>query len=450
MELPMKKPITCAIVAVVIAILFLTLAPCFAHVWYITPDGLGDAPSVQAGIDSAAVGDTVLLADGTYTGAGNRNIGYRGKSLTVVSESGDPTLCTIDCEYLARGFIFDPGDGPGTVLEGIMINRGRCIEAVPPADSGGGGIWCDQASPTIRSVIFSNCDTEMFGGGMACFGGSAPVLTDVVFTGNIAAEGGGMYCEDSSPVLTDVTFFDNYAGLPGRGGGMFCKGGSPLLTRVQFLENMGDFGVGGFGLAEDCGAELRNVSFTDNTGLNKSGAMYCLDSSPLIVGCTFSGNWGSFVGGLQLLGDSAPTIRGCTFFGNTGDDGGGIGCYGANSPVLERTIIAGSPQGEGIFCYISSICAVTLSCCDIQGNAGGDWTDCIADQLGTNGNFSADPLFCDAGNGDFSLQACSPCLPGQHTEGFDCDGVVGAFGAGCACGTRTEPTTWGAIKSLFR
>ena len=31
--------------------------------------------------------------------------------------------------------------------------------------------------------------------------------------------------------------------------------------------------------------------------------------------------------------------------------------------------------------------------CDVYGNEGGDWTDCIADQLGQDGNISADPLF---------------------------------------------------------
>ena len=61
-----------------------------------------------------------------------------------------------------------------------------------------------------------------------------------------------------------------------------------------------------------------------------------------------------------------------------------------------------------------------FSCCDVHGNAGGDWVGCIADQDGINGNFSADPLCCNDEGGDFTLRSDSPCLPGRHPDGEDC------------------------------
>ena len=195
--------------------------------WYVTPDGSGDAPTIQAGIDSAEAGDTILLANGTYTGAGNRNIRYRGKSVSVRSGGGSPDLCTIDCLYAGRGFIFDPGDGPEAFLEGLTITRGIAFEPYPPADSGGGGIWCDAASPMIRNVRIIDCEAGSYGGGMWCSGGAAPVLDSLVFAGNVAAAGAGMFSRDSYPVLTNVSFLDNYAGVNGTGGGMYCEGGGP-------------------------------------------------------------------------------------------------------------------------------------------------------------------------------------------------------------------------------
>ena len=69
-----------------------------ARTWYITPDGTGDAPTIQAGIDSAIAGDEVVLADGVYTGDGNRDLDYNTKAITVRSASGDPSACILDCQ----------------------------------------------------------------------------------------------------------------------------------------------------------------------------------------------------------------------------------------------------------------------------------------------------------------------------------------------------------------
>jgi len=114
-------------------------------------------------------------------------------------------------------------------------------------------------------------------------------------------------------------------------------------------------------------------------------------------------------------------------------------------------VIANSLGGGAIASEIDFfLFGPTLMCCDLYGNVGGDWTGYIADQLGLDGNFSADPLFCDTASGDLTLEECSPCLPGSHPDGYSCGGVIGAFGAGCECSSGTEPTSWGAIKALYR
>ena len=79
------------------------------------PYGTGDAPTIQAAIDSAAAsGDIIELADGVYAGPGNRDLSAYEKWFVVRSQSGDPSACIIDLEgdptEPHRGFTFS-GDG---------------------------------------------------------------------------------------------------------------------------------------------------------------------------------------------------------------------------------------------------------------------------------------------------------------------------------------------------
>ena len=53
-------------------------------------------PTIQAAINDSNDRDIIIVADGTYTGDGNRHIDFKGKSITLQSENG-PENCTIDC-----------------------------------------------------------------------------------------------------------------------------------------------------------------------------------------------------------------------------------------------------------------------------------------------------------------------------------------------------------------
>jgi hypothetical protein len=86
----------------------------------------------------------------------------------------------------------------------------------------------------------------------------------------------------------------------------------------------------------------------------------------------------------------------------------------------------------------------------LYGNTGGDYVGYLVGQNGIRGNISQDPKFCDISGVDFHVEDCSPCLPGNHPDGYDCGGTIGLYDSGCECGTATSPVTWGAVKGLYR
>jgi hypothetical protein len=346
--------------------------------WYILPDGSGDAPTIQAGIDSAAVGDTVLLANGTFTGTGNRDIDYLGKSITVRSESNDPDSCIVDCEGLARGFYCPEGDAD-TRLEGITITRGNAAATTLPLVNVGGALFLDGSTdgPVVTNCVF--LDNEAGGHGGAVHGGYS-----------------------GTPRFVDCQFIENTAGS--WGGGFICGWGmgkvcSPTFINCMFLRN-------------SCGGSGGGLS----GGKSDEG-------TAVFLGCVFAGNVATQGGGL-ISEFHELTVTNCTFSDNSASAGGGIFVRNT-APTIENTIVTFSGNGGALQCAGDSI--PTLISCDIYDNVGGDWVGCLAGQESSNNNFSANPFFCDPSSDDFSLSEYSPCLPAYSPGSV----LVGACEQGC-------------------
>ena len=113
----------------------------------------------------------------------------------------------------------------------------------------GGGILCLSSSPTIRdNRIEENSGT--WGGGIACFAGSAPLVVGNDIVGNstlyspyFAKLGGGVFCELSSPVLERnvIAFNESHE----YGGGIACNiNSSPILRNNTLARNTAPTGDG--------------------------------------------------------------------------------------------------------------------------------------------------------------------------------------------------------------
>ena len=175
-----------------------------------------DYPTIQSAIDAAVNGDIVIVADGIYTGDGNRDITFDGKAITVRSEYRAEG-CIIDCGGSEiepyRGFVFEDSEGRDSVLQGFTIVNGY-------ADTHGGGINCYNGDPVIRGCIVIGNFAVSDGGGIACRYLSTPLIEDCIVAENYAGDdGGGIKCYYNSDVeITHCTIAGNEA--MGTGGGI--------------------------------------------------------------------------------------------------------------------------------------------------------------------------------------------------------------------------------------
>ncbi|MDM7916012.1 MAG: right-handed parallel beta-helix repeat-containing protein [Candidatus Eisenbacteria bacterium] len=373
-------------------LMFLPL-PLLAETYTVAPDGSGDFPTIQAAIGGPIPeGSVIELLPGVFTGQGNRDVTFYGRRLVVRSRALDPNTCIVDCEGEGYGFSFVGGEEPTTVLEGITIRNGVGGRA--------GGAYAINSSPTIRGCVFE--------------GNVCPV----------GLGGGAIYLDGSSSLIESCKFAKNEL-RTFVGAGAVCVGsGAATIRNCMFVDNVAD---------------------VSNPPVINGPALHCQFASIVVEDCTFYGNHADPGTGAVWIGRTSAVFHRCTFAGNAGFACGAIGAYEADL-VLDNCVIAMNRSSAGPVTYCDSGSDFDLSCCDVFGNEGGDWVDCLAGQEGENGNLCLDPIFCDLSLGDLTLRSDSPCGPDFNT---DC-GLIGAWPLGCIAPTAIAPTSWGRLKATFR
>ena len=278
----------------------------------VAPDGSYDFDTVQGAIDARADGGLICVTPGFYL----EDIDFKGFDLqlrasgeaeetfllgtgsgpVVVIESGEPDTVLLDGFGIAGG------------TERVLPTETRTVKQrfgeevdIEVNISGGGGVFVDGVSPTLRNLV---------------------IVDNHAFQEDGEVRGAGLYLLDSSAKVEDVVLADNSArasadeiGTALVGGIVYAEGGSPKFSRLVMFQNY-------------CA-----VQYAEGDGPRVSGGRVALsgcafglvDSSTRIENLLAFANTAEAIGGrsdvgaavLHVGGDANPLVENATIAGNT-------------------------------------------------------------------------------------------------------------------------------------
>jgi len=431
----------------------------------------GDYNQIHDAVQACAVGDTVLVAAGTYNDCTHPTEGPGTTPACVIMKSGvtlrgaGPELTIIDAQGLGRGIFIEFVDN--CRVENLQVTNAfadlfgagiliRNVDATVEVNdvrvttcTDGGVICIDNSSPTLRRVTMDNNDAKQ-GGGLAIEENSSPQVIDCNVTDNQAPSGAGVFIRGNcSPTITDCVVSNNIITASNTyGGGISVQSSTATITGCEIRDNTADGFGGGVAFTDESAGLMEDCLIQNNDTINpngQGGGVFVSGSNPvlrhlLIAGNTASGHLGKG-GGVYIAFEPSPSLENCTIVGNAVGPlgvGGGVSVEWFATPSIDKCIISGSTNGEGMNCNNAT---PVVACTNIFGNAGGDVL-CGTDG---GGNFSADPQFCGNAGYEFNLATSSPCAPGNHPDGL-CEGaLIGAMTAGCGSSPVPVPGAGGLV-----
>ena len=333
-----------------------------------------DQPTIQAGINAASNGDTILVAPGKYL----ENINFMGKAITVVS-SGGPRATVIDGGNVNSVVTFSSGETSTSVVRGFTIQNGNATAGIGE----GGGIQVEGTSPTIvGNIITQNQACEGDGIGV---GFGSPIIKNNLITknsdstcGGIGGAGIGIRGASSAQVLHN-TISNNSTGS--YGGGIALWSGNAVRVENNVINgNFASSNGGGISMFNDASSVIVVQNLIRDNASTTGNGIYWSNPPLALVNNT--------------IADSTRAVGGATVWGD------GFCC---SVTIVNNVIVVTGGATNAFTCNYADFPPQSFLFNDAFSKNGPPYGGMCSDQTGTNGNISADPLFVNATEGNYQL-----------------------------------------------
>lgn len=252
--------------------------------------------SMDVCIAAASAGDVISITAGTYTDSFTLD-----KAVSLVGLDAGATFMALSSQRVIT--VNDVGITNSTVISNLTFTGGNI-----PSDVGG-GVYVDSGEPHFYNVVITG-NIASDGGGLASDTGlHATSLTvqnnqAVGFVG--LGEGGGLFVNGMA-VISDGLFLNNTA--TGNGGGMFLTLGNDSVIRVsRFQYNKAEGEGGGLYIDQSRPVLLVADRFFDNQGVVSGGGAYFESSDVNMDNNMFGFNYGTVItNGVELALGAGPT-----------------------------------------------------------------------------------------------------------------------------------------------
>jgi hypothetical protein len=195
------------------------------------PEDTGPCRTVQHALEQAAAGDTIYVAQGTYTDSLTLS-----KSVTLTggynaanwNATPNPWLQSSLLDVQGRGRVISISNGITSSVSGFRITGGSAAD--------GGAIYVDSTRPITlaANMIYSNTATGSGGGIYVRAGGDVRLHNNFFYSNTATVNGGGVYIAGGMAAVLNDTFAANKAGT---GGALYQAAGTMAVTNTIFANN---------------------------------------------------------------------------------------------------------------------------------------------------------------------------------------------------------------------